>query len=780
MITEKNATAINNSGLGVQRYSLVMTPEVFKVFYSSLYEDKELAVLRELASNGDDGHTAAGKKDTPVVIHLPTELVPELTIVDQGIGMSLEDIKNNYTTYGKSTKRDSNTEIGGFGYGAKSPFAIAQSFTVESTKDGITTIFVNFIDEDGPNYTIISSKQTGNPSGTKVVVPVADKQMQRMLAVKATGNLFSLWSTPPDIKNIGSVVPIKYKVLSKKSTHYEIEVSSYNNNQSLFNQVTTGPFIYKIPVNMLERLNNNKDFKFLSSIYQTTGTLSTDSTRVVLLPNFGVGELELSPSRERIEDTKENEQRIIDRIKIIADSYRYTEEDALDSLIKSHKLALKYGTKVSDLVGRIQEDHIITFKNRSDLLAEILPAGWEHSAANIAAVYAQSTQSIPSFNKSSDMPDGLVEILVPSMNIGVTRLCSKGVDGRERDNSVFTLAGILSTIAREVDTNSYVSRFVIRHLEVMQRTSRTYRIAQSFTDQQTIIVVPHKMKPRVSRCLNYATTSWSNPSCVFTDTPDVDTATLIKTATTLGIKFNFVYEDEIKAVLKTIPKTVRAVVPSSTPAVKVDRIIGKRYVAASRDYVPIHESEIDALLSSSPTLLLQLTNSNKMDYVISNGAAAILELKKINIIYITESEYKTRKYVSKIYDEAVVKYPTSFVKYETDTYDVMTHLTKYLSVLPDIKDINEQLTAKSILDSTTFKKMYPKAVIVHKEEYCHNRSSFTIFISKSSKANLLLRCKWCGFISLPDINKLSEVMDDHDLTVVKQVIAEYSQTKIQF
>ena len=81
-----------------------ISPLLYKLMYSSMYEDKEQVVLQELSANALDAHKAAGKEHIPISIILPTQLSPELVVQDFGVGMSYETISSIYPSYGKSTK----------------------------------------------------------------------------------------------------------------------------------------------------------------------------------------------------------------------------------------------------------------------------------------------------------------------------------------------------------------------------------------------------------------------------------------------------------------------------------------------------------------------------------------------------------------------------------------------------------------------------------------------------------------------------------------------------
>jgi hypothetical protein len=778
MITEKNATAINNSGLGVNRYNLVMTPEVFKVFYSSLYEDKELAVLRELVSNGDDGHTKAGLKNTPVVVHLPTKLVPELVIIDQGIGMSMEDIQTTYTTYGKSTKRDSNDEIGGFGYGAKSPFAISQSFTVETTKDGVTTTFVNFIDEDGPNYTVISSIQTDRPSGTTVKVPVADEGLQRRLAAKANEGLFALWETHPDIKNNTTTSSVKYKVINRKSTHLEVELF---NGHSLTSHVASGPFIYRIPTNMLDRLGVLDDYKFLTAICAMSGSSNHSSTRVRVLPSFGVGELELSPSRERIEDTKENEQKIVRRIAEIVQSLRVPAFTLEEHIEKAALMVSKYGVSVSDLIGTVQNDYVLAFKNTKELVEEILPAGWEPSLVNIIAVAHQYAFHNVNFHDIANAPRYIQANLVTSKNIAAVRVHT---NSSYLAQCVYNLGLILlSASSKQVDVNDAISRIVVRELEIYRRSSRSYFSAREFYDKQTFILVPEKAQPLVSRCLNNVTTGWISPYVIFTDSPADKIAILDKTAKLLGYTFNYVYQDEIKQLNKTIPKTTRAASTTiSTNSGPTDRRLARIYSMNSRDHTDVLESGIATVLAAKKTLLLVLDEVTGIDSVLPTRIQQLVTMQEIQILFISAKEYESKKYISKFFEQL----PASdvFTMWHIDHNKLTEKVKEYLFKLPNTVIMHEELVAATVVDKTTFKHLYPKTFIKDADfagfYYCNNRSSFGSYLKDEAAAPLDLRCKYAGYQTLHDVKELMQVTNAKDLAFIKKALSTFATSKLNY
>jgi hypothetical protein len=143
---------------------------------SNMYNDPKLAVIREYFTNALDSHTKAGQTD-PVLVSLPTNYNKMYVVQDFGVGMDIDTIRSVYSKYWESTKRDSNTQIGAFGLGAKSALAIANQFTLASVKDGVkvTVIVQKAGDGSGkPKMLVVSAIETDEPNGVMISIPIDD------------------------------------------------------------------------------------------------------------------------------------------------------------------------------------------------------------------------------------------------------------------------------------------------------------------------------------------------------------------------------------------------------------------------------------------------------------------------------------------------------------------------------------------------------------------------------------------------------------------------------
>lgn len=139
---------------------------------TNLYNDPELAVIREYYTNALDAHKMVSNS-APVKVTLPTWDKPNYIVQDEGVGMDEDTLFLIYGEYGESTGRDSNEIVGGFGLGSKSAYAISNQFTVASVKNGIqTTAHFSKMSHGAYDVQIVSSVETNKPNGTTVNIPI--------------------------------------------------------------------------------------------------------------------------------------------------------------------------------------------------------------------------------------------------------------------------------------------------------------------------------------------------------------------------------------------------------------------------------------------------------------------------------------------------------------------------------------------------------------------------------------------------------------------------------
>jgi hypothetical protein len=139
----------------------------------NLYSDSIGSTVRECASNALDSHRRAGV-DKPIVVSFGRNADDgyDFCVEDFGIGLDADDVRNIISKYGKSTKRNSNTELGMMGLGFKAPLAYSSSFYFVCRKDGMERKYMMYEGEDVNTIDLLYEAPTTEDNGVKIIVPV--------------------------------------------------------------------------------------------------------------------------------------------------------------------------------------------------------------------------------------------------------------------------------------------------------------------------------------------------------------------------------------------------------------------------------------------------------------------------------------------------------------------------------------------------------------------------------------------------------------------------------
>jgi hypothetical protein len=147
---------------------------LMQMLSKNLYSDSIGSTIRECASNALDSHRRAGTTDPIIVRFRPNkDNNYEFSVEDFGIGLDADDVKNIISKYGKSTKRDSNTELGMMGLGFKAPLAYSSSFYFVCRKNGVERKYMMYEGEDVNTIDLLYEKPTTERNGVKIIIPVS-------------------------------------------------------------------------------------------------------------------------------------------------------------------------------------------------------------------------------------------------------------------------------------------------------------------------------------------------------------------------------------------------------------------------------------------------------------------------------------------------------------------------------------------------------------------------------------------------------------------------------
>lgn len=254
---------------------------------TDLYADRLLAAIREPSTNARDAQLAAGKGDEPIVVDLPTSLRPLLSIRDHGTGMSADDIREVFSAYGASTKRDTDDYNGMLGLGCKAPLAYTDQFVVTSTKDGERIVVSVARAEDGTGAMTVlpGGGVTNDPNGTQIDIPI--KSGDSAICEAKAREFFSYWDEGTVILNNerparveGEAVGDQFLIVKDQSNVY---VNHRSDHMRMF--VVMGGVRYPLPDGYL-----NPALKALPS----------GRTLIAFVP---IGTVMFTPSREGLQDT---------------------------------------------------------------------------------------------------------------------------------------------------------------------------------------------------------------------------------------------------------------------------------------------------------------------------------------------------------------------------------------------------------------------------------------------------------------------------------------------
>lgn len=323
---------------------------------SSLYENPVMSMVRELYSNAVDANRQSGV-NRPVEMTFPNMVTPHFVITDHGSGMDYDVLSEVYTNFGVSRKTDDFDAIGSYGYGAKSPMSIADSYEVVTTKDGVTRTCVITKSDTIPKMSV-KVEETGAESGTTVRVPVNSDQF---IAFAQEAERYASRS-------------ISHPVIVNGVEHYgyddfiQIDNIVLNEESGISSRVWVSTF---------DNTHNSIGFVLNNYIYSPFGEASTI---IEIFP----GMFDFTPSRDTIVDNNKfdniyrNIVKILGDHKYLANMYKYLHNAKDVYSIKSARFKM-------DMTPNIVGDNVVfgttnaslpladfTSKDGSNLLAESL------------------------------------------------------------------------------------------------------------------------------------------------------------------------------------------------------------------------------------------------------------------------------------------------------------------------------------------------------------------------------------------------------------------------
>ena len=277
---------------------------LMQMLSKNLYSDSIGSTIRECASNALDSHRRAGC-DEPIVVSLRKNSQAdtfEFAVEDFGIGLDADDVRNIISKYGKSTKRDSNTELGMMGLGFKAPLAYSSSFYFVCRKDYMERKYMMYEGEDTNSIDLLYEKPTAEPNGVKVIVPV-NYYDRYNFATKIREQLAYFENVYFDVEPMGSY-SVDNNFTIHRAEHFQYSSLATNNDMHL----------------CLDNVSYPIDWE----------KLGIDRIRLKLALRFSLSDgLFPTPNREAIRYTKEAKETILKKIVTVGNVFMDKFNDAI-------------------------------------------------------------------------------------------------------------------------------------------------------------------------------------------------------------------------------------------------------------------------------------------------------------------------------------------------------------------------------------------------------------------------------------------------------------------
>jgi hypothetical protein len=294
MILEKQTQSLIHEVNGTQAtigmsLDLDSAQVLMQMLSKNLYSDAIGSTIRECASNALDSHRRAGV-DTPIIVKF-TKVSNnyEFSVEDFGIGLDANDVENIISKYGKSTKRNSTTELGMMGLGFKAPLAYASSFYFTARKNGVERKYMMYEGEEVNSIDLLHEAPTDKPNGVKITIPVK-------------------WSDSTEFK-----IKIKEQLAYFESVYFDVEgmnnqFSIYRSEHYQISEIATDRHLHICLDNVYYPLDFDKlgiariDMKMGLRFSLTDGIFPT-------------------PNRESLRYTQEAKQIILNKINVLANDF---------------------------------------------------------------------------------------------------------------------------------------------------------------------------------------------------------------------------------------------------------------------------------------------------------------------------------------------------------------------------------------------------------------------------------------------------------------------------
>ena len=327
-LQQNTNTVVRSGSFEESNYTIEASAKAFSILSDGLYADKIRAVIRELSTNAYDAHVDAGCPEQPFTIHLPNRFEPSFSIRDYGTGLSHEDCMNLYTTYFGSNKTDSNDAVGCLGLGSKSPFAYTDSFIVTSYFNGEKKVYNSFKNErDEPVFALLSEEDTDEPNGMLVTFSVEQDDTEEF--EEKAQQVYKHFKVLPRLISEDTTKPFELE----EETEFVIKGSNWG-------IVNGGGGGYYNDRNEAVAVMGQVEYPIDHDQFEGEGITALLRSEVQI--HFGIGELDITPSREALSYNEYTKRAIKETVECILLEMKEVIEESFDECESMFEARTKY------------------------------------------------------------------------------------------------------------------------------------------------------------------------------------------------------------------------------------------------------------------------------------------------------------------------------------------------------------------------------------------------------------------------------------------------------
>lgn len=329
-------------------YSIEDKGAIFSILRNKMYSNPIESICREILCNARDANREVGNEQVPIEIHIPTNTNLSLKIKDSGPGISPSRMENIFINYSSSTKRDDNTQTGGFGLGAKTPFSYTDSFSIITVVDKKKYSYIAYIDETSVGKIDLQSEEDCNePNGTEIVIPVTKREdFNKFYSGIIT--CVKHWDVKPIFKQSSLNIPQDEVLMSSDDKTWNIikNKSYYSNDKSI--DIVVDGIGYTLS---LYQISNSYIKSFISY------------TNNKLVFYFKTGEINFAATRESFNFDEKFVESVTNRINKFYNDYKTKLQEQVANQISLKDAHLLFKTWMND------------FESSSDFRSDLISKG---------------------------------------------------------------------------------------------------------------------------------------------------------------------------------------------------------------------------------------------------------------------------------------------------------------------------------------------------------------------------------------------------------------------